>query len=357
MQFSFRQQSGPATASNIEQQPSECAPKNAASIIANATKMPFSLLGQTAQKAMSFDDRDISMISGQSAAPTKTTTHETVVNIACGNKTEIKTAKNNNESDCKNKSIGSDSNLVVAIDSTKVQSDESVLNEKCVPSISFSATPTINVVCAPAVDEEGDESGDVSVQLCDESKSVDDGDGKPSEIDADDDNAKSTETKSQAICEQTSTPMETTSSMLLSLDVKKCDDGSMVSVEDLSPSMDEYQECCPATDYQYDAITGGEVLAPGCVPPAPTPAPLIAPLAEVEFYPADEDTPIAGTDESAGEHGVAVSSSSDSMAKQSRTKKKKPRLATEKSENKSDATTKSNEEINRNAVCPWEDDE
>lgn len=348
MQFSFRQQSGPATATNIEQQPSDCAPKNAASIIANATKMPFSLLGQTTQKAMSFDDRDISTTSAPCAAP-KTTTAESAVNIECCNKTETKTKNNNNESDCK-KSIGSDSNLVVAIDATKVQSEENVPIEKCVPLISFSATPTINVVCAPAVEDDDDD--ECVSKSCDESKTIDDND-KTSEIDVDEDKS----TKSQVIGGPTSTPMETSSSVQLSLDVKKCEDGSMVSVEDLSPSMDEYQECCPATDYQYDAITGGEALAPGCVPPAPTPAPLIAPLAEVEFYPADEDTPVAaGPDESAGEHAVAVSSSSgDSMVKQSRTKKKKPRLSTERS--KEDATTKSNEEINRNAICPWEDDE
>lgn len=337
MQFSFRQQSGPATATSVE--PSECATKNAASIIANATKMPISLLSQTTQKAMSFDDRDISTISDQSASPKPT-------DVECYNKTESKTI-NNNESDS-TKSIESDSNLVETIDSTKVQSEQKVSTEKCVPTISFSATPTINVVWAPAVDEDED----VSAIPCGGNKTVDDND-KASEIEVNDD--KSVEIKSQVTGEPTSTPMETTTQ--LSLDVKKCDDGSMVSTEDLSPSMDEYQECCPSTDYQYDAITGGEVQAPGCVPPAPTPAPLIAPLAEVESYPADEDTPAAGTDDSVGEHAVAVSSSSDSTFKQSRTKKKKPRLSTEKSENKSDATTKSNEEINRNAVCPWEDDE
>lgn len=343
MQFSFRQQSGPAVATNVET--SDCATKNAASIIANATKMPISFLSQTAQKAMSFDDRDISSISDQSAQPK--TTDESV--IECQNKTEIKTI-NNNESDC-TKSIESDSNLVEAIDSTnKVQCEQKISIEKCVPTISFSATPTINVVWAPAVDEDDD----VPAVACGGNRTVDDID-KACEIDVND--GKSVEIKSQAIDEPTSTPMETTSFTQLSLDVKKSNDGSMVSTEDLSPSMDEYQECCPSTDYQYDAITGGEVQAPGCVPPAPTPAPLIAPLAEVESYPADDDTPITGTDDSAGEHAIAVSSSSDSTIKQSRTKKKKPRLTTEKSENKSDATTKSNEEINRNAVCPWEDDE
>lgn len=354
MQFSFRQQqSGSATVTNTEQQPSDCATKNAASIIANATKMPFSMLSQTVQKAISIDDRDHSANSSVPIAISAPADESApTVNIECGNKIETKTINNNNESDCK-KSIGSDSNLVVAIDSTKVQSEESVSStEKCVPSISFSGTPTINVVCAPAV-EDDDDDDNVSGQLCYGSKTVDE---RASEIDTDDD--KSVVTKSPIVCEPPSTPMETTSSMQLLLDVKKCDDGSMISVEDLSPSMDEYQECCgQSTDYQYDAITG-EVLAPGCVPPAPTPAPLIAPLAEVEFYPADEDTPLAGTDESTGEPAVAISSSSDSTAKpQSRTKKKKPRLTTEKSESKSDATTKSNEEINRNAVCPWEDDE
>lgn len=318
--------------------------------------MPISLLSQTAQKAMSFDDRDISTMSGRSA--TVKSTDEFVAQIACGNKTETKTT-NDNETDCK-QSIGSDSNLVVAIDASKVQCDENVSTEKCVPSISFSATPTINVVCAPAVDDEEDADADMSVRVCTESETVGGGE-KASESAANDDDGgggdKSTGTRSPAICEPPSTPMESTSSIMLSLDVKKCDDSSMVSVEDLSPSMDEYQECCPTTDYQYDAITGGEALAPGCVPPAPTPAPLIAPLAEVESYPADDDTPLAGTDDSTTEPVAGVGTSGDSAAKQLRTKKKKPRLATEKSESKSDATTKSNEEINRNAVCPWEDDE
>lgn len=289
MQFSFRQQqSGPATVTNTEQQPSDCATKNAASIIANATKMPISMLSQTVQKAISIDDRDSSVPSAISAPVDESAQ---TVNIECGNKTETKTINKNNESDCK-KSIGSDSNLVVAIDSTKVQSGESVSStEKHVPSISFSGTPTINVVCAPAV-EDDDDDDNVSGQSPYGSKAVDE---RASEIDTDDD--KSVVTKSQIVCEPNTTAMETTSSMQLLLDVKKCDDGSIISAEDLSPSMDEYQECCgPSTDYQYDAITGGEVLAPGCVPPAPTPAPLIAPLAEVEFYPADEDTPLAGTD-------------------------------------------------------------
>lgn len=342
MQFSFRQQSGPTTATNIDQQPSDSANKSAAMIPANAIKMPFSLLSQTAQKAMSFDDRDGSRFSVPSAIPKKI--NESAIKIDCCNKTDTKTINNNNESDYK-KSIGSDSNLVVAIDSTKVQCEEYVTTEKCVPLKSFGATPTINVVCAPAVDEDSD----ALVKPCVEIKTENDNKNA--------DNDKTIESKSNVIGEETETTMETTSCIQLSLDVKKCDNSSMVSVEDLSPSMDEYQECCPSTYYQYDAITGGESVAPGCVPPAPTPAPLIAPLAEVEFYPGDEDTPIAGIDDSATQHAIPVSSSSDSTVKQLRTKKKKPRLTTETSENKSDATTKSTEEINRNAVCPWEDDE
>lgn len=81
----------------------------------------------------------------------------------------------------------------------------------------------------------------------------------------------------------------------LTLEVKKQnDDIAIQQQDDLSPSMDEYQECNPTSgDYQYDIITG-EVLVPGCVAPAPTPAPLIAPLAEIEIDPPDDEMPAPG---------------------------------------------------------------
>lgn len=57
------------------------------------------------------------------------------------------------------------------------------------------------------------------------------------------------------------------------------------AMDEMSPTTEEYQECCAPDDFQLD----GEILAPGCVAPAPTPAPSIAPLAEFEGDPADDD--------------------------------------------------------------------
>lgn len=297
--------------------------------------MPFSFLSQTVVQS--------TMCTVEVSQPTTATVAECAnANVVRCDQTESKT-----QNTIEATAIGRDRS---SIDATKVmaQCDEPVVSvEKCVPSISFSAAPTINVECDN--DNENDDDDD---DASDGSKTIDGRDkDKSSETIGDID--KSSETITPEICAASSSPMQ------LSLEVKRCDGSSDLPVDDLSPSMDEYQECCPSTvDYQYDALTGGEVLAPGCVPPAPTPAPSIAPLAEDEYYGGDDDTPVAGTDESIDEHGVAVSSSSDSTtamaAKQSRTKKKKSR---EKCENKSDNTTKSKEENNRNAVCPWEDDE
>lgn len=71
------------------------------------------------------------------------------------------------------------------------------------------------------------------------------------------------------------------------------------TMDELSPTTEEYQECCAPDDFQLE----GEIMAPGCVAPAPTPAPSIAPLAEVEGDPADDDD--AEPDESAQRFGEA----------------------------------------------------
>lgn len=57
------------------------------------------------------------------------------------------------------------------------------------------------------------------------------------------------------------------------------------AMDEMSPTTEEYQECCAPDDFQLE----GEILARGCVAPAPTPAPSIAPLAEFEGDPADDD--------------------------------------------------------------------
>ncbi|KAJ6638161.1 Regulator of G-protein signaling 7 [Pseudolycoriella hygida] len=119
--------------------------------------------------------------------------------------------------------------------------------------------------------------------------------------------------------------------------------------EELSPTTDEYQECCPPTDYQYDISTEGEILAPGCVAPAPTPAPSIAPLAEVEVDPPEDELE---TDEMETPH---VSESAQ-MIDDAKTNVKQEIDGKSVAE-KDVAETQSEEAQCRNAVCPWEDED
>lgn len=127
-----------------------------------------------------------------------------------------------------------------------------------------------------------------------------------------------------------------TTNLQLSLDVKKTDD-IPVQQEDLSPSMDEYEECNPTSgDYLYDTITG-ETLVPGCVAPAPTPAPLnaFAPLAEIEVDPPDDEMSVSGIEKPTEINTDPVNiTDAESTAKQqsqtSRQTKKKKQKSTDK---------------------------
>lgn len=120
--------------------------------------------------------------------------------------------------------------------------------------------------------------------------------------------------------------------------------------EELSPTTDEYQECCPPADYQYDMSTEGEILAPGCVPPAPTPAPSIAPLAEVEVDPPEDELDTEDVESSqptdVGETKIEVETSA----------KKETEGAAAVAFEKDVAETHGAETQCRNAVCPWEDE-
>ena len=95
-------------------------------------------------------------------------------------------------------------------------------------------------------------------------------------------------------------------------------------------------------DEDYEMVMEGESLAPGCVPPAPTPAPSIAPLAEVEMDPADDDLDV---------DYLPPTSASDELAKKKKKKEKKEREAVrvQKSEEESEKKT-------GNPVCPWDDE-
>lgn len=365
MQFSFRQQSGPTTTTNIEHQPSDLSKKNVTAVnvtvTTSASTLPITIVkssstssAQLPTKTLSFDDKEEKFDGNKSASSSA----DSAINVDCckqqshtnliNTKTIINEKSNNNSVVLSNVS---DSNLVVcSVIDSKLQKEQ-ISIDSVVPLITFSETPTINVVCAPVVDDENS----VTVQIhadhdgC-KSSEITDAQSMDMQIDVE----PTTTTTNEPDTSITSMMEEANIGMQLTLDVNRCGDDEIISTEELSPSMDEYQECVPSSDYQYDSVTGGEILAPGCVAPAPTPAPLIAPLAEDEFYPPDDDIPITIGDEPI-ECGGAVSSSTESMNKQTRKKLKKVRSTNEKDE-KHDSTTKSTEEINRNAVCPWEDE-
>lgn len=156
-------------------------------------------------------------------------------------------------------------------------------------SISLSASPPrITVMCAPCID---DILAETAAQKAEEKIDCDASDSEENAqtLNKSDESiqcSNENDPSKQSIPIQTET---TPSNLQLTLEVKKSDE-IPTQQEDLSPSMDEYEECNPRIigDYSYDTITG-ETLAPGCVAPAPTPAPLIAPLAEIEIDPPDDD--------------------------------------------------------------------
>lgn len=192
-------------------------------------------------------------------------------------------------------------------------------------TIALSASPpTITVICAPCTDDilaetaaqqhteqpidcdvgagaSDSEETAQTVALCSKNDSVDEmGTGA---------GAQSSSASNHAVGTQ---------HIQLTLEVNKANEEVTVQQEDLSPSMDEYQECNPTiSDYLYDSIAG-EMLVPGCVAPAPTPSPLIAPLAEIEIDPPDDETPVSGNEKpQQSSEATAIASDNESTAKTS----------------------------------------
>lgn len=132
------------------------------------------------------------------------------------------------------------------------------------------------------------------------------------------------------------------------LNILTTTDEKCIPQEELSPTTDEYQECCPPADYQYDISTEGEIVAPGCVAPAPTPAPSIAPLAEVEVDPPEDEL------ETEEMESVHVSEPAETTG-EANANVKKEADGTNVVE-KDVVETQCEESQCRNAVCPWEDE-
>lgn len=212
-------------------------------------------------------------------------------------------------------------------------------------SLSLSASPpTITVMCAPCIDDMLAEQQQAEQIDCDVSDNEEIVQYKMA--------AESTQYSKDIGTRKLSSPTHDTSNLQLTLDVKKTD-ATPTQQEDLSPSMDEYEECNPTSgDYQYDSISGGEMLVPGCVAPAPTPAPLIAPLAEIEVDPPDDEMAVSGIEKppdikldsqpSTDAESTAKPQLQQQQSQTSRTKKKKQK-STDKG--KTDAVPMQNSRI------------
>lgn len=235
------------------------------------------------------------------------------------------------------------------------------MNSACTPvtTPSYGTTPTINVVCPLGEEDKFDHPSDT--------------------MDIDQFHEHLAE-ESVINSEAFDDAMQT--SELDQLDVKTYEVGA-IPQEELSPTTEEYQECCPPDDYQYDISTEGEILVPGCVAPAPTPAPSIAPLAEVEVDPPDDELDVEELEDvvpnaEVQRSGTKLSSQiSEDMAteevdasnqhtEQTKRKRKK-RNSESKLEKDSPCAVLDPPQIvetpqmetdtpSRNAVCPWEDE-
>lgn len=101
-------------------------------------------------------------------------------------------------------------------------------------------------------------------------------------------------------------------------------------------------------DYEVSMVSG---LLPGCVAPAPTPAPSIAPLAETEVDPAEDDT----------DNFLEPCENVEQKPEVERKKKRKEKRDREGGEGQSHSQTEADcstdpDKSKRNAVCPWEDE-
>lgn len=330
MQFSFRQQSGPATTTNLQHQPSFDKSKKIDDIVINKTdlKQSKTITVPTVQtttsaptlptKANSFDDRDTLLAATKKSSSSQS---KKSYQIAGGKSMECTSTSGEFDMElCKKSNENISENIVTNISQTNISVilstecdvtitatidadttnteqillDDTKVHSECERKSISASPPTITVLCAPCTDvilaEKSAACQSIVTDLdekieCDADNLNENAQIESSKTDNDDDD------NVIVLTPHLSSPIPQEPIQLM-LDVKKCDDKQLVagSQDDLSPSMDEYQECCPTTDdYKYDAVTAAEMIEPGCVAPAPTPSPLIAPLAEDEFYPPDDD--------------------------------------------------------------------
>lgn len=131
---------------------------------------------------------------------------------------------------------------------------------------------------------------------------------------------------------------------------------------ELSPTTDEYQEGMHFGDASKDAVYDDDIIDSKrnkCyVPPAPTPAPSMAPLAVLDVDTVDDDL---------FEESITVQIVTPSVSKDEERRRRKKRNSEGKKVNSLDEKDKGNEkastsaqtntnEVEHNAICPWEDE-
>lgn len=97
-------------------------------------------------------------------------------------------------------------------------------------------------------------------------------------------------------------------------------------------------------DYEVAMVSG---LLPGCVAPAPTPAPSIAPLADFEVDPTEEDIEIATE--------CDIVEARPDVERRKKRKERKDKEGSDQAQTEAESSTDP-EKSKRNAVCPWEDE-
>ncbi|XP_052900912.1 uncharacterized protein LOC128307206 [Anopheles moucheti] len=143
--------------------------------------------------------------------------------------------------------------------------------------------------------------------------------------------------------------------------------------QDMSPLTEVedgfYVEAMRQQPSEYDIIMDGadSGLLPGCVAPAPTPAPSIAPLAEVELDPPDDEAeadeleqstdvqPFEPPEPPSSTSGTATVVIVDDLTKRRKRKERKDR-GPDQETIRAQKSEEENSERKGNAVCPWDDE-
>ncbi|XP_041630641.1 uncharacterized protein [Drosophila kikkawai] len=134
-------------------------------------------------------------------------------------------------------------------------------------------------------------------------------------------------------------------------------------LEELSPTTDEYQEGLQfGSDTKdvvddYDSIDADLQL--GYIPPAPTPAPSMAPLAELDVDTVDDEPCDSGREPIASATATPTSSNEEARKRRKKRNSEGKKLGgsqDDKEKEKEKAGGSSISAADHNAVCPWEDE-